>query len=144
MEQNSNVVIKNDLGRNTQKFQSYFGVDFRGKRGKIVKILTNNRHEEQGFRVRFPKIKIEIGEDGSGKQRTKTIGNFEFPFYENEVEKIQDEVMFPTYRPKRRIRTQLQMDTGAVKRLRKQGLQINELAKRFDVSRQTIHQWLKR
>lgn len=141
---NDNVVVKNNLTPNTRKFQSYFGVNFAGKKGKIVQPLINSRHEQQGFRVRFPKIKIEIGEDGSGRQRTKIIGNFEFPFYENEIEKIRDEIIFPTRHPKRRTRTQLQMDVGAVKRLRKQGLQIKELAKKFDVSRQTIHQWLKR
>ena len=64
---NNNVVIKHNLTPNTRKFQSYFGVNFAGKKGKIVQPLINNRHEQQGFRVRFPKIKIEIGEDGSGR-----------------------------------------------------------------------------
>ena len=138
---NNNVVIKNDLTANTRKFQSYFGVTFAGKKGKIVGPLINSRHEQQGFRVRFPRVRIKIGTDWKGRPRTKVVKNFEFPFYNEEIERIQEKIVFPTRRSQRRTPTQLQRDIRAVKRLKEQGIATNELAKRFGVHRTTVHRW---
>ena len=57
MKINSNVIIQN-LTPGTRKRQALWGVDFEGKKGKIVEVLINNRGEEQGYRIRFPMIQI--------------------------------------------------------------------------------------
>ena len=143
MEINSNVIILN-LTLNTRKRQALWGIDFEGKKGKIVEVLINSKGEKQGYRVRFPMIKIVANEDGGMGERK----NFEYPFYNSEVSPLEgrEELIFPdeTEEEKRRTQRQVTRDAGAVKRLRQEGVKINELAKRFNVSRRTIHQWLTR
>jgi len=144
MDINSNVIIQN-LTPKTRKRQALWGVDFEGKKGKIVEVLVNNRGEEQGYRIRFPMIKIAANEDGGMGERK----NFEYPFYNSEVALLEEkeELIFPSSdneEEKRRTQRQVTRDVAVVKRLRQEGLKITELAKRFSVSRQTIHQWLKR
>lgn len=145
MEINSNVIIQN-LTPGTRKRQAIWGVDFEGKKGKIVEVLTNSKGEKQGYRIRFPMIKIAVNEEGEMGERA----NFEYPFYDDEVAFLdeKEELIFPdsdeSEQEKRRTQRQVSRDAGAVKRLRQEGLKIGELAKRFNVSRRTIHQWLKR
>ena len=144
MEINSNVIIQN-LTPKTKKRQALWGVNFEGKKGKIVKVLINSRGEEQGYKIRFPMIKIAINEEGGIGERA----NFEYSFYNDEVALLEEkeELIFPSSdngERKRRTQEGIKTDIGAVKRLRKKGLKIRELADRFNVSRQTIHQWLKR
>jgi len=145
MEINSNVIIQN-LTPKTRKRQALWEVDFEGKKGKIVEVLINSKGEKQGYRIRFPMIKIAINEEGGIGERK----NFEYPFYNSEVSFLgeEEELIFPdsdeSEQEKRRTQRQVNRDAGAVKRLRQEGLKIGELAKRFNVSRQTIHQWLKK
>jgi len=146
MDIDSNVIIQNLTPKAKKRHKRLWGVDFEGKKGKIVKVLVNSRGEKQGYRVRFPAIKIVVGEDGEKRPRE----NFEYPFYNSEVALLgkEEELIFPTPgdngERKRRTLKGLKTDIRAVKRLKQGGLKINELAKRFEVSRQTIHQWLKR
>jgi len=84
-------------------------------------------------------------EDGGMGERK----NFEYPFYNSEVALLEEkeELIFPSSdneEEKRRTQRQVTRDAGVVKRLRQEGLKIGELADRFNVSRRTIHQWLKR
>jgi len=144
MEINSNVIIQN-LAPKTRKRQALWGLDFEGKKGKIVEVLINSKGEKQGYRVRFPMIKIVANEDGGMGERK----NFEYPFYNSEVALLEEkeELIFPSSdneEEKRRTQRQVTRDAGVVKRLRQEGLKIGELADRFNVSRRTIHQWLKR
>jgi len=145
MEINSNVIIQN-LTPGTRKRQALWGVNFEGKKGKIVEVLINNKGEKQGYKIRFPMIKIVINEDGGMEERE----NFEYPFYNSEVAFLdeKEELLFPDSdeieEEKRRTQRQVTRDAGAVKRLKQKGIKIKELAKRFNVSRRTIHQWLKR
>ena len=145
MEINSNVVIQN-LTPKTRKRQVLWGVDFEGKKGKIVEVLINSRGEKQGYKIRFPVIKIAVNEDGGMWPRE----NFEYPFYNSEVALLgkEEELVFPipgdNGERKRRTQEGVKAAIRAVKRLRKKGLKIKELADRFNVSRQTVHQWLKR
>ena len=145
MEINSNVIIQN-LTPKTRKRQASWGVDFEGKKGKIVEVLINSKGEKQGYRIRFPMIKIAANENG-GKGERK---NFEYPFYNDEVAFLdeKEELIFPDSdeieQEKRRTQRQVSRDATVVKRLKQEGVKINELAKRFNVSRRTIHQWLKR
>jgi len=145
MEINSNVIIQN-LTPKTKKRQALWGLDFEGKKGKIVEVLINSRGEKQGYRVRFPMIKIVAKEDGGMGERE----NFDYPFYNSEVALLEEkeELVFPILgdngERKRRTQEGVKATIRAVKRLRQEGLKINELADRFNVSRQTIHQWLKK
>jgi len=145
MEINSNVVIQN-LTPKTKKRQALWGVDFEGKKGKIVKVLLNSRGEKQGYRIRFPVVKIAINEDGGMGTRE----NFEYPFYNSEVSLLEneEELIFPipgdNGERRRRTRKGRKESIKVVKRLRREGHKVSELAKRFEVSRQTISQWLKR
>jgi len=144
MEINSNVIIQN-LTPKTKKRQALWGVHFEGKKGKIVEVLINSRGEKQGYRIRFPVIKIVVNEDGGMWPRE----NFEYPFYNSEVALLEneEELIFPipgNGERKRRTKEGVKAAIRAVKRLRKKGLKIRELAERFNVSRQTVHQWLKR
>ena len=143
LEITSNVIIQN-LTPKTKKRQALWGIDFEGKKGKIVKVLINSGGEKQGYRIRFPVIKIAINEDGGMSPRE----NFEYPFYNSEVALLEneEELVFPGDNGERKRRTKegIKTDIGAVKRLRKKGLKVTELAKKFEVSRQTIHQWLKK
>jgi len=143
MEINSNVVIQN-LTPKTRKRQVLWGVDFEGKKGKIVEVLINSRGEKQGYKIRFPVIKIAVNEDGGMWPRE----NFEYPFYNSEVALLgkEEELAFPVPgdngERKRRTRKGRKESIKAVKRLRREGHKVSELAKRFEVSRQTISQWL--
>lgn len=143
MEINANVIIQN-LTPKTRKRQAIWGVDFEGKKGKIVEVLSNSKGEKQGYKIRFPMIKIVANEDGGIGERE----NFEYPFYNSEVSPLEgrEKLIFPdeTEEEKRRTQRQVSRDAGAVRRLRQEGLKINELADRFNVSRRTIHQWLTR
>jgi len=142
---NTNVVIQ-DLTLNTKKRQKLWGVDFEGKKGKIIQVLINSRGEEQGYKIRFPMIKIVINEEGGMGERA----NFEYPFYNDEVAFLdeKEELLFPDSdeieQEKRRTQRQVSRDATVVKRLKQEGIKITELSNRFNVSRQTIHQWLKR
>ena len=84
---NNNVVIRK-LGSRNKRWQWYYGVNLEGKKGRIVQVLRNSKGEEQGYRVRFPEIKIESDLWNSHK---KTVKNFEFAFYKDEVGKIREE-----------------------------------------------------
>jgi len=145
MEINSNVIIEN-LTPKTRKRQALWGVNFQGKKGKIVEALINSRGEQQGYKIRFPVIKIVVNEDGGMWLRE----NFEYPFYNSEVALLEneEELIFPipggNGERKRRTRKGRKESIKAVKRLRQEGHKVSELAKKFEVSRQTVHQWLKR
>lgn len=145
MDINSNVIIEN-LTPKTKKRQALWGVNFEGKKGKIVEVLINSRGEKQGYRIRFPEIKIAINEDGGMGTRE----NFEYPFYNSEVSLLEneEELIFPipgdNGEKRRRTRKGRKESIKVVKRLRREGHKVSELAKRFEVSRQTISQWLKR
>lgn len=147
MEINSNVIIQNLTSKAKKRRRRLWGVDFEGKKGKIVKVLINSRGEKQGYRIRFPEIKIATNDDG----RMSLRENFECPFYNNEVSLLkneEDELAFPipgdNGERKRRTKEGLKAAIRAIKRLRQGGAKINDLAEKFEVSRQTIHQWLKR
>lgn len=136
---NDNVIIQK-LGSKSKRWQSYYGVSLEGKKGKIVQVLRNSKGEEQGYRVKFPEIKIEAGLWNSHKE---TVKNFEFAFYKDEVTKIREdlEVPEPKIREKRKMP---ENNKAAVRRLRaREGLKVGELAKRFNVSRRTIYRWLQ-
>jgi len=145
MEINSNVIIQN-LTPGTRKRQALWGIDFEGEKGKIVEVLINSKGEKQGYKIRFPMIKIVANEDGGIGERE----NFEYPFYNSEVSPLErrEELIFPDSdeikQEKRRTQRQVSRDATVVKRLKQEGVKIGELAKRFNVSRQTIHQWLKK
>jgi len=143
MDIDSNVIIQK-LTPKSKKRQALWGVDFEGKKGKIVKALINSRGEKQGYRIRFPEITIVVNEDGGISLRE----NFEYPFYNCEVVLLEkeEELVFPGDNGERKRRTKegIKTDIGAVKRLRREGHKVSELAKRFEVSRQTVSQWLKR
>ncbi|MCK4419186.1 helix-turn-helix domain-containing protein [Candidatus Aerophobetes bacterium] len=144
MEINSNVIIQNLTPKAKKRHKRLWGVDFEGKKGKIVKVLINSRGEKQGYRVRFPEIKIAVNENGGISSRE----NFEYPFYNSEVALLEneEELVFPipgdNGERKRRTRRGRKESIKVVKRLRQEGHKVNELAKRFEVSRQTISQWL--
>lgn len=91
-------------------------------------------------------IKIAVNENGGMSPRE----NFEYPFYNSEVALLEneEELSFPdpgdNGQRKRRTRKGRKTDMATVKRLRREGHKINELVKRFEVSRQTIHLWLRK
>ena len=126
MEINSNVIIQN-ITPKTRKRQALWGVDFEGKKGKIVEVLINSKGEKQGYRIKFPVIKIAVNEDGGISPRE----NFEYPFYNSEVSFLgeEEELVFPGDNGERKRRTLkgLKTDIRAVKRLKQEGLKINEL-----------------
>ena len=137
---NSDSVIIQKLGFKSKTWQSYYGVSLEGKKGKIVQVLRNSKGEDQGYRVRFPEMKIEAGLWDSHKE---TVKNFEFAFYKDEVRKIRDDLEVLEGRI-RRTRKTLEGGKAAVRRLRaREGLKVGELAERFNVSRRTIYRWLK-
>ena len=136
---NDNVIIQK-LGFKSKKSQSYYGVSLEGKKGKIVRILQNSKGEQQGYRVRFAEIEIEAGLWNGHK---RTVKNFEFAFYKDEVRRIREdlEVPEPKIRGKRKMP---ESDKAAARRLStREGLKVGELAKKFNVSRRTIYRWLK-
>jgi len=136
----SDSVIIQKLGSKSKRCQSYYGVSLEGKKGEIIQVLRNSKGEEQGYRVRFPEMKIEAGLWNSHK---KTVKNFEFAFYKDEVRKIRNdlEVPEPKIRGKRKMP---ESDKAAARRLStREGLKVGELAERFNVSRRTIYRWLK-
>jgi len=143
---NSNVIIQNLTAKRKKHLQRFWGVDFEGEKGKIVAELVNNQGEKQGYRIRFPVVKIVINEEGGIGERA----NFECPFYNSEVTPLEqsEELIFPDSdeieQEKRRTQRQVSRDATVVKRLKQEGVKITELANRFNVSRRTIHQWLKR
>ena len=145
-EINSNVIIQNLTPKAKKRHKRLWGVDFEGKKGKIVEVLINSRGEKQGYKIRLPEIKIATNEDGGMGQRE----NFEYPFYNSEVSLLgnEEELVFPipgdNGERKRRTQEGLKAAIRAIKRLRQEGAKINDLADKFEVSRQTIHQWLKR
>lgn len=144
MDIDSNVIIQNLTPKAKKRHKRLWGVDFEGKKGKIVEVLINSRGEKQGYRIRFPEIKIAINNDGGRGLRK----NFEYPFYNSEVALLgeEEELVFPipgdNGERKRRTRKGRKESIKAVKRLRREGHKVSELAKRFEVSRQTISQWL--
>ncbi len=139
MQVNSNVVVKR-LTPKTRKRQRLWGINFKGKKGKIVKVLINSRGEQQGYRIRFPWVKLPNAEG-----RTEKREGFEYPFYNSEVSEIEEKVSFPTNgKRKRRTKKQLERDIRVVRRLRRKGMGISELSKRFDVTRQTIYEWVNK
>lgn len=142
MEANSNVVIQNLTSKAKKRRKRLWGTDFEGKKGKIVEVLINSRGEKQGYRIKFPEVTIVADNDKGYKK----VQNFEYPFYNSEVSAIQEEALFPDDRKERKRRTQRgrETDMKTVKRLQREGHKISELAKRFEVSRQTIHQWLSK
>ena len=136
---NDNVIIQK-LGSKSKRWQSYYGVSLEGKKGKIIRILQNSKGEQQGYRVKFPEIKIETGFQNGHR---KTVKNFEFAFYKDEVRKIREdlEVPEPKIRGKRKMP---KSDKAATRRLSTgEGLKVGELAEKFNVSRRTIYRWLK-
>ncbi len=68
MEINQNVIIQNLTPKAKKRHKRLWGVDFEGKKGKIVELLINSRGEKQGYRIRFPVVKIAINEDGGSHQ----------------------------------------------------------------------------
>ena len=135
---NDTVVIQR-LGRRSLKWESYYGTSLEGKKGEIVQILRNNKGEEQGYRIRFPKIKIAAGVWNSHK---KIVKNFEFAFYKEEIKKITENIEIPKAKI-RRTRRMLESNKAAVRRLRaREGLKIKDLAERFGVDERTIYRWL--
>lgn len=140
---NPNVVIQNLTSKAKKHRKRLWGTDFEGKKDKIVKVLINSRGEKQGYRIKFPEVTIVADDDG----RYKTIRNFECPFYDSEVSLLKEELVFPTSdngERKGRTRKGRKIAIKTVKRLRQEGHKVNELAKRFEVSRQTISQWLRK
>ena len=135
----NDTIIIQKLGHKSKKWQSYYGVSLKGKKGRIVQVLRDNKGEEQGYRVRFPKIKIVADAWNNHK---KTVKNFEFAFYKDEVKKIMEDIEVPKTKT-RRTRRMLESNKTAVKRLRaKEGLKIKDLAERFGVDERTIYRWL--
>ena len=135
---NDNVIIQT-LGSKSKRRQSYYGVNLEGKKGKIIRALQNSKREEQGYRVRFPEVKIE---EGPWNRHKKTVKNFEFAFYKDEVKRIKGDLELPKPR-KTKTRKMLKSNKAAVRRLRaREGLKIKDLAERFDVNERTIYRWL--
>lgn len=145
MEISSNVIIQNLTPKAKKHQKRLWGVDFEGKKGKVVEVLINSRGEEQGYRIRFPVVKIAVSDNEGLWPRE----NFEYPFYNSEVSLLgkEEELVFPTPggngERKGRTRKGKETDIKTVKRLRQKGHKVNELAKRFEVSRRTICRWLK-
>jgi len=136
---NGDSVIIQKLGPKSKRWQSYYGVSLEGKKGKIVQVLRNSKGEEQGYRVRFPEMKIEAGLWNSHKE---TVKNFEFAFYKDEVTKIREDLKVPEAKIGR-TRKMLESSKAAVRRLRARDRpKITELAEKFNVSRMTIYRWL--
>ena len=139
-EMNNDSVIVQELGPESKKWQSYYGVSLEGKKGRIVQVLRNSKGQAQGYRVRFSKVKIEGGARNSHR---KTVKNFEFAFYKDEVKRIREdlEVPEPKIREKRKMP---ESDKAAARRLNtREGLKVGELAEKFNVSRRTIYRCLK-
>lgn len=134
----NDTVIIQKLGRKSRKWQSYYGANLEGKKGKIVWVLRNSKGEELGYRVKFSSVEIRV--DGDGHK--KTIPNFEFSLYNNEVKRIKGNPQFSTLR-KAKTRRMLESNKTAVRRLRaREGLKMKDLAERFDVDERTIYRWL--
>lgn len=146
MDVNSNVIIQNLTPEARKRQRRLWGVDFEGEKGKIVGVLINSRGKKQGYRIKFPVVKIAVSGNGELWPRE----NFEYPFYNSEVSLLEEEeeIIFPSPggngERKGRTRKGRKEAIKTVKRLRQEGHEINELAKRFQVSRQTISQWLKK
>lgn len=140
MKIGSNVIVRNLTSKAKKRRKRLWGTDFEGKKGKIVDVLINSKEEKQGYRIRFPKITIVADNDSGYKE----IQNFELPFYNSEVAEIKEEILFPNgnRERKRRTRKGRETDIKTVKRLQREGHKVNELAKRFEVSRRTISRWL--
>ena len=139
IKMDNDAVIIQKLGRKSRKWQSYYGANLEEKKGRIVQVLRDNKGEEQGYRVRFPKIKMVADVWNNHK---KTVKNFEFAFYKDEVKKIMEDIEVPKTKT-RRTRRMLESNKTAVKRLRaKEGLKIKDLAERFGVDERTIYRWL--
>jgi len=137
---NNDSVIVQELGPESKKWQSYYGVNLEGKKGRIVQVLRDNKGEEQGYRVRFTEVKIETGFQNGHRKKVK---NFEFAFYKDEVRKIRDDLEVLEGRI-RRTRKMPESDKAAARRLSTtEGLKVGELAEKFNVSRRTIYRWLK-
>jgi len=133
-------VIVGELGTKSKKWQSYYGVNLEGKKGRIVQVLRNSKGEQQGYQVRFPKTKIETGFQNDHR---KTVKNFEFAFYKDEVRRIREDLEAPE--PKIGGKRKMpESDKAATRRLStREGLKVEELAEKFNVSRRTIYRWLK-
>lgn len=146
MDIDSNVIIQNLTPKAREHRKRLWGLDFEGKKGKVVDVLINSRGEQQGYRIRFPVVKIAVSDNEGLWPRE----NFEYPFYNSEVSLLgeEEELVFPISggngERKGRTRKGRETDIKTVKRLRRKGHKVNELAKRFEVSRQTIHQWLRK
>jgi len=90
--------------------------------------------------VKFPEIKIETGFQNGHR---KTVKNFEFAFYKDEVRRIREDLEAPE--PKIGGKRKMpESDKAATRRLStREGLKVEELAEKFNVSRRTIYRWLK-
>lgn len=135
-----NAIIKGLSRERKKHLNKLWRTDFQGKKGKVVGVLTNSKGEDQGFRIRFPLVKVPINENGLRASRE----NFEYPFYDSEVALLSEELVFPKVRESsRRTKLGRNASINAVRRLRRKGYRVNELADKFNVSLRTIGRWLK-
>jgi len=118
----------------SKRWKKYYGFDLIGKKGKVIELELLGTY--QRVKVKFPCIRINSEE---GK---KPVYGFEWSFYKDEVKKIDEEIKF---RPKKTaLRGKaLERRKKIVRELRQKGESIENLAKRFDVSKRTIWYWLK-
>jgi len=128
-------VIK--LRGKSKKWKKYYGFDLIGKKGKVIEILGSQNNPYQGVKVKFPCIRID-SENGR-----KPVYGFEWSFYKDEIEKIDEEIEFRGPTKKIVKGKALESRKKAVQELRKKGESIENLAKLYNVSKRTIWNWLK-
>jgi len=122
--------------RKSKKWEKYYGFDLVGKRGKVLEILGTQKEPYQGVKVRFPRIEVN-SENGR-----KPVYGFEWSFYKDEIKKIDEEIKFKPQKTALRGKA-LERRKKIVRELRQKGESIENLAKRFNVTRMTIWRWLK-
>ena len=122
----------------SKKWKKYYGFDLIGKKGKVVAFLGTQKEPHQGVKVRFPCIWINSGNS------KKPVYGFEWAFYSDEIKRVNEKIEFRQPPKKTALRGKaLERRKKIVRELREKGESIENLAKRFNVSKRTIWYWLK-
>lgn len=125
------------LSSKSEKWIKYYNFDLIGKTGKVIEILGTKVDPHQGVRVKFPFMWID------GTDEKKLVYGFEWSFYNGEVKKINEKIEFKEKKKRHILKGKaLKIRKATVRRLRKEGESIENLAKRFDVNRTTIWRWI--
>jgi len=121
-----------------RRYLKFYGYNPVGKKGVVTAILGTKQNPCQGVRIKFPWMWIK------GKNGGKKIWGFESPFYIEEVQKISEVELQEQEGIRYRKGEALKSAVKKVKRLRKEGRSILEIAKIFGVSERTVFRWLKK